>query len=84
LLSLKNATFKLDVLQLQQLLLDFKSIFANNQMHAYNNTLSFILAEVFSRFEHVDYFNQIDAEQNSKLTVELLVNLVQQFKIHNK
>lgn len=59
-------------------------MFAHNQIHAYNNTLSVILAEVFSRFEQVDYFNQIDVDHNSKLTVELLVNLVQQFKIYNK
>jgi hypothetical protein len=74
----------LDVPQLQQLLLDFKAVVAHNQMHVYNNTLSLILAEVFGRFEQVDYFKQIDAEQNSGLTVELLVNLVQQFKARNK
>lgn len=54
--ALKKNLFQLSPIQLAELIQDFRTIFAANKVHANNEPLSFILAELFSKASSVNYF----------------------------
>lgn len=83
--ALRKGLFQPAPLQLAQLIQDFRGIFAANKMHANSESLSCILAELFSRASSVDYFAQIPLDSsNSAEVAELLLHLVQHLKREKK
>jgi hypothetical protein len=83
--ALKKSLFPLGVHSVVQLISDFRAIFAKNQIHSNSQNLSFILAELFSKVERVNYYEQIVLSYaNSGVVGDLLLNLIQHIKREKK
>ncbi len=83
--ALKKSLFPVSPVAVGELIGDFRGIFAKNSLHAYTLTLSYILAELFSKVQSVDYYEQIVLTQaNSAVVSDLLLNLIQHIKREKK
>jgi hypothetical protein len=54
--ALKKSLFPLGAQGVIQLITDFRAIFAKNQIHSNALNLSYILAELFSKVQQVNYY----------------------------
>lgn len=63
----------------------FKEIFLYNKVASLNTSLTTILSELFNRASTVDYFSEFQINgSNSHLIVKLILDLIEQSKVHHK
>lgn len=83
--ALRKSLFPVSPNAVGELIGDFRAIFAKNQIHGYTGSLSCILAELFSKVQQVDYYQQIVlTHSNSTIVSDLLLNLIQHIKREKK
>ena len=71
--ALRKSLFPVSPNAVGELIGDFRAIFAKNQIHGYTGSLSCILAELFSKVQQVDYYQQIVlTHSNSTIVSDLL------------